>query len=69
MTTQPASPAMGQIRPALISEAQHQHDRACYWDVHDCRWQCMTYSLLSYTLEPCTPSARPVLHTGPEARP
>jgi hypothetical protein len=49
-------------------EPRHQHGSACYWNVDDCRWQCVTYPLVRYALDHCTALARPVLHTDTEAR-
>jgi hypothetical protein len=68
MTPQPTAALAGHAH-TVPPEARHRHGSTCYWELDDCRWQCTTYPRLSYTLDPSTPSARPVLHTGPEARP
>ena len=68
MTQQPAPAVEGQAR-TMPSEARHRHDSACYWDVDDCRWQCVTYSLVGYALEHCTSIGRPVADNDPETRP
>ena len=67
MTTQPTSTVAGRVR-TLPPEQRHRHDSACYWDVHHCRWQCVTYPGVRYALERCTAIARPVDDSGTERR-
>jgi hypothetical protein len=33
------------------AQARHRHDRACFWDVDECRWQCGSYPLVRHALE------------------
>ena len=69
MSTQPTVVVASPTRTVDPPEPLHRHGTACYWDVDDCRWQCVTYPLDRYPLEHGTSVARPVLHTGPETRP
>ena len=69
MGTQPTA-VLARPTPTVVApEPRHEHGTACYWDVDDCRWQCVTYPLARYALEHCTALARPVRHTSPETRP
>jgi hypothetical protein len=63
MTPQPTAVLAGHDRTAP-PEARHRHDSACYWDVDECRWQCVTYPLVRYALERCTAIRRPVATTS-----
>jgi hypothetical protein len=42
MTPQSTAAVAGQVR-TVPPEAPHRHDSACFWDVDECRWQCVTY--------------------------
>jgi hypothetical protein len=68
MTTQATASVAGQIRP-VPAEPRHRHSSACYWDVDDCHWQCLTYPLVRYALEHSSASERPGADTGPETQP
>jgi hypothetical protein len=41
MTPQSTAAVAGQVR-TVPPEAPHRHDSACFWDVDECRWQCVT---------------------------
>jgi hypothetical protein len=64
MTPQPASSVAEQIG-TVPPAARHQHDSACYWDVDDCRWQCLGRPLRRYG----HPSANGRPATDTETRP
>jgi hypothetical protein len=66
--SQPSTAFAERVRTASL-ETGHRHGNACYWDVDDCRWQCVSYPLARYALEHCASIARPVLHTDPGRRP
>ena len=66
--TQPSTAFAERVRTVPL-EAGHRHDGACYWDAEECRWQCVTYSLVGYALEHCTSIGRPVADNDPETRP
>jgi hypothetical protein len=68
MTPQSTAAVAGQVR-TVPPEAPHRHDSACFWDVDDCRWQCVTYPGVRYAIEGCTAIGRPVADIGPETRP
>ena len=53
MTPQPTAAVTGHVRTAP-AEARHRHDSACYWDVDECRWQCVIDPRVRYALERCT---------------
>jgi hypothetical protein len=57
MTPQPTAALAGHAR-TVTPEARHRHDSACYWDVDDCRWQCVTYPGARYAPERCTATGR-----------
>jgi hypothetical protein len=64
-----ASSALALAAHTVPPEARHGHDSACYWDVENCRWRCVTYPGFRSALERCTAIARPVADSRPEARP
>jgi hypothetical protein len=57
MTPQPTAALAGHAR-TVTPEARHRHDSACYWDVDDCRWRCVTYPGARYAPERCTATGR-----------
>ena len=67
MTRQPSTAFAQPVRTAL-PEAQHGHDSTCYWDVDECRWQCVTFPLVGDALERCTAIGRPVTDICPETQ-
>jgi hypothetical protein len=67
MTPQPTATLARHAR-TVPPEAQHGHDSACFWDVQDCRWQCVTHPTVGYTLERCTAIGQAVADGGPETR-
>lgn len=62
MTPQPTAAPPGDHR-TVPTEERHRHGRACFWNVDDCRWQCATYRLVDYALEPCIAIGRPIAHS------
>jgi hypothetical protein len=66
MTPQTTAAVAGQVR-TVPPEAPYSHDSACYWDVGDCRWQCLIHPLLRYALEHPSANGRPATDT--ETRP
>jgi len=50
MTT-PIAHTAPDITSADWPEQRHQHDKSCYWDLHQCRWSCYPP-----TAELCPPS-------------
>jgi hypothetical protein len=68
MTPQSTAAVAGRDR-TVPPDARHRHTSACFWDVDECRWQCVTYPGIR-----CTPERRPtigrlVTHTGWEITP
>jgi hypothetical protein len=59
MTTQPTCSDAAQIR-TVPPEPRHRHDSACYWDVDECHWKCLTYPLFGSALEHPIGIGRPV---------
>jgi hypothetical protein len=53
MSPQPTAAVAGEVR-AVSPESRHRHNSACYWDVDECRWQCVTYPGVGYAVERCT---------------
>ena len=68
MTPQSTAAVAGRAR-TVSPDARHGHDSACYWDVDECRWQCVTYPRVHDGLAHCTAIGRPVADSRPEGRP
>ncbi|MCW2637657.1 MAG: hypothetical protein JWQ99_4024 [Blastococcus sp.] len=65
MTRQPSTASAQPVRTAP-PEVRHGHDSSCYWDVDECRWQCVTYPLVGHAPELYTAIGRPVTDVRPE---
>jgi hypothetical protein len=68
MTPQPAAALAGRVRP-VPREARHRHLSSCFWDVDECRWQCVTGPGVHYWLEDRAPTGCQVADRGPGTRP
>jgi hypothetical protein len=58
MTPPPTAASPGDVR-TVPTDATHCHHNGFFWDVEECRWQCVT----------CTATGRPIVHRDQEIRP
>jgi hypothetical protein len=67
MSPQPTGAFPGNVR-TVPAGAPHRHGSACFWDVYECRWQCVTYPGFPNALERGAANGRPITRTDRETQ-